>query len=333
MQLFYSFIVPVYNRPNEIRELLESFLSQIYLDNYEIIIVEDGSTNTCGKVVTQFQNKLNIIYLDKKNSGAGQSRNYGMLHAKGNYFVILDSDVILPNHYFKIIKNTLQQKFTDAFGAPDKAHYSFTSIQKAINFAMTSFLTTGGLRSNKGTQEFQLRSFNMGLSKEAYEKTNGFSKQHFGEDIDLSFRLEKLGITKQFIANAYVYHKRRTDWSKFYKQTFNFGAARPILNIQHQNTAKITYWFPSAFIVGFSLSLIALLFGFSILYFLFVLYFLLIFMNALFINKNIQVAFYAVQATFIQFLGYGFGFLRSQFRLQVLKKTKKETFPKMFSQL
>lgn len=331
MQLFYSFIIPVYNRPNEIKELLQSFSNQIYLDNYEIIIVEDGSTDKCDTVVTQFQDKLNIRYLDKTNSGAGQSRNHGMLHAKGNYFVILDSDVILPNHYFEVIKNTLQQKLTNAFGAPDKAHYSFTNIQKAINFAMTSFLTTGGLRNNKGTQNFQLRSFNMGLSKETYKKTKGFSKQNFGEDIDLSFRLEELGLTKQFISNAYVYHKRRTDWSKFYKQTFNFGAARPILNVQHQNTAKITYWFPPVFIVGFLLSLIALLFGFSILYFLFVLYFLLIFMSALLINKNIQVAFYAVQATFIQFLGYGFGFLRSQFRLNILKKTKKETFPKMFS--
>jgi len=333
LQLFYSFIIPVYNRPNEISELLRSFLSQRYLDNYEIIIVEDGSTNRCDDIVVEFQDKLNIRYLDKKNNGAGQSRNYGMLHAKGNYFIILDSDVILPNHYFEVIKNTMQQKFTDAFGAPDKAHYSFTNIQKAIDFAMTSFLTTGGLRNNKGSQKFQLRSFNMGLSKEAFEKTKGFSKQHFGEDIDLSFRLDKLGLTKQFILDAYVYHKRRTDWSKFYKQTFNFGAARPILNIQHQKTAKITYWFPSIFIISFLFSLVALTFGYSILYFLFVLYFLLLFMNALLINKNIQVAFYAVQATFIQFLGYGFGFIRSQFRLYILKKTKKETFPKMFSQL
>ncbi len=331
MQLFYSFIIPVYNRPNEIKELLQSFLKQTYLKNYEIIIVEDGSTDKCDSIVKQFLRDLNISYIYKENSGAGQSRNYGMSKAKGNYFIILDSDVILPNQYFEVVNYTLQQNFTDAFAAADKAHHSFTNIQKAIDFAMTSFLTTGGLRTNKGVQVFQLRSFNMGLSKYAFDKTKGFSKQHFGEDIDLSFRLDKLKLTKQFISKAYVFHKRRTDWRKFYKQTFCFGAARPILNLQHKKTAKITYWFPSVFIIGFIISIIALLFGFPMLYFLVILYFLLIFLDALFITKNVTVAFYAIQATFIQFLGYGFGFLRSQFRLRILNKSKKETFPNMFT--
>lgn len=321
----------MFNRPQEINELLNSLLHQDYNNSFEIIIIEDGSTNKSDKIIERYESNLDIKYFFKENSGPGQSRNYGMQKAKGNYFIILDSDVILPKKYLSEIDYSLKSNFTEAFTAPDCAHYSFTNIQKGINYAMTSFFTTGGLRNNKGSQNFQLRSFNMGISQNVFEKTNGFAKQNFGEDIDLSFRIEKLDLSKQFIANAYVFHKRRVNWNKFYKQIFNFGAARPILNKMYKNTAKITYWFPTVFLFSFLISLIALVFKLPILYFLFVLYFLFLFMHSLWINKNVIVAIYSIQATCIQFLGYGFGFLRSQFRLHILKKTNKETFPKMFS--
>jgi len=331
LNLFYSIIIPVYNRPQEIRELLESLLNQTYNKMFEVIIIEGGSINKSDKVIKEYQSKLTIQYLYKANSGPGQSRNEGMKITKGNYFIILDSDVILTKNYLLEIDKTLQDSYTDAFTAPDKAHNSFTNIQKAINYAMTSFLTTGGLRTNKGSQKFQLRSFNMGLSKKAFEKSNGFSQQNFGEDIDLSLRIDRLGLTKQFIPNAFVYHKRRTDWRRFYEQTFNFGAARPILNLQHKNSSKLTYWLPSFFIVTAFLALVACNFSFFYFAYLFLFYFSLTFIDSLFKNKNSLVAFLSIIATIVQFSGYGFGFLQSQFRLNVLKKTAKETFPKMFS--
>jgi len=331
LNLFYSIIIPVFNRPQEINELLYSLLSQDYNKSFEIIIIEDGSTDKSDQIIKKYQPNLDIKYFFKKNSGPGQSRNFGMQKAKGNYFIILDSDIILPKKYLSEIDDSLKVNYTEAFAAPDRAHYSFTDIQKAINYAMTSFLTTGGLRNNKGSQNFQLRSFNMGISKKTFEETKGFKKQNFGEDIDLSFRIKKIGLSKQFIDSAYVYHKRRTSWSKFYKQTFNFGAARPILNKMYANTAKITYWFPTVFVTTFFISLIFLILKFPVFYFLFVLYFLFLFIHSLWINKNVMVAIYSIQATCMQFLGYGFGFLRSQFRLHILKKSNKETFPKMFS--
>lgn len=276
-------------------------------------------------------NKLNIHYLFKENSGPGQSRNKGMELAKGNYYIILDSDVLLPKEYLEQIDIALQKKYTDAFGSSDTAHKSFSLIQKAINYSMTAFLTTGGLRNNGNSDKFQLRSFNMGISKKAFLKTKGFSPQNYGEDIDLTYKLWNHKFKTQFIPNAYVYHKRRTDLKQFYKQTFNFGSARPILNKQHLKSAKLTYWFPSIFTIGFLVAVLFLFFNSYILYYLYNLYFCILFFDAVLKNKNVQVGLVSVITTIIQFFGYGIGFLKSQFRLQILNKTIKETFPKMFS--
>ena len=332
MSLNYSIIIPVYNRPQEIEELLHSLVNQTYAKSFEIVIIEDGSTNTCDLITEKFKNKLSITYLFKENTGAGQSRNEGMKIAKGNYFIILDSDVILPKNYLVEIDDALNKNYTDTFGSQDKAHKSFTAIQKAINYAMTSFLTTGGLRNNKGTNsKFQLRSFNMGISKKAFLKTNGFSNQNFGEDIDLSYKIWNAGFESQFIKTAFVYHKRRSDFKQFYKQTFNFGSARPILNRQHKSSAKLTYWFPSLFVLGLFIAVLFSFFGFHYFSYFYLCYFILILITSLMLIKSIKGCFLSVIATPVQFFGYGFGFMRSQFRLRILNKNIKDTFPKMFN--
>ena len=327
--LSFSIIIPVYNRPQEIEGLLNSLASQDFKNSFEVVIIEDGSSIKAETVVKKYHKNLNINYLFKENSGPGLSRNFGMLKAKGNYFIILDSDVIVPKHYLSVVAKTLITIFTDAFGGPDAAHPSFSVIQKAINYSMTSVLTTGGLRGHKKNKNFQPRSFNMGLSKKAFEKTDGFSAQRIGEDIDLSFRLKQSGFKTQFIESAFVYHKRRANFEQFFNQTYSFGKARPILSLQHKNTAKLTYWFPSLFLIGFVLSIFIFPL-FQILTALYLLYFLLIFMHSLTINKNILVAFLSIYTTLIQMFGYGLGFLQSQFNLHILGKSPQETFPKMF---
>lgn len=328
-KLSFSFIIPVYNRPQEIEDLLKSLTLQDYKSDFDVVIVEDGSSLKADKVVKKYQKKLNIKYLFKENTGPGLSRNFGMQKAKGNYYIILDSDVILPSFYVSAVAETLKNNYTDAFGGADAAHPSFTDIQKAINYSMTSVLTTGGLRGHKKNTNFQPRSFNMGLSKKAFEVTGGFAKQRIGEDIDLTFRLWQSGFKTQFIAKAFVYHKRRSNFEQFFNQTYSFGKARPILSLQHKNTAKLTYWFPSIFLIGFVLSIFIFPF-FQILTALYLLYFLLIFMHSSILNKNVLVAFLSIYTTLIQFFGYGLGFLQSQFNLNILCKSPQETFPKMF---
>lgn len=313
MNVSFSIIVPVYNRPQEIDELLESLTQQDFQDDFEVIVVEDGSTDSSVEVVKKYTNSLQINYFFKENSGAGASRNYGMERANGNYFIILDSDVIVPTQYLTEVSKALKDNFTDAFGGPDAAHPNFTSLQKAINYSMTSFLTTGGIRGKKkGVGKFQPRSFNLGLSKAAFEKTNGFSKLKVGEDIDLTFRLWEHGFKTQLIERAFVYHKRRSTIKQFFKQTFAFGTARPVLNKRYPDTAKITYWFPSLFIIGFDIGIIAAIFGYWQISTVYGLYFMLIFLDALIQNKNIVVAFLSIITTFTQHLGYGLGFLESK---------------------
>jgi glycosyltransferase involved in cell wall biosynthesis len=315
MQLRFSIIIPVYNRPKEIDELLESLVKQDFQDNFEVIIIEDGSQNSSEEIVRNYEEKLNLQYFYKDNSGAGASRNFGMQRATGNYFIILDSDVIVPPQYLLEVEKALKERYTDAFGGPDAAHHSFTSLQKAINYSMTSVLTTGGIRGKKkGVGKFQPRSFNLGLSQIAFSKTQGFSKMKTGEDIDLTFRLWENGFETQLIENAFVYHKRRSTIKQFFKQTFSFGTARPILNKKYPETAKITYWFPSLFIIGLDVSIILSFFGYWQFLAFYGFYFLLIFIDSLIQNKSLKVALLSIVTTATQFYGYGFGFLESKFK-------------------
>lgn len=339
MDFHFSIIIPVYNRPEELFELLTSLLNQEFDKSFEVIVVEDGSQLKSESVIKQFETSLKIKYFFKENSGPGDSRNHGMLKATGNYFIILDSDCLLPEFYLKEVTKALQNNFTDAYGGADAAHESFTTIQKAINYSMTSFFTTGGLRgSDKAKSKFQPRSFNMGISKKAFLQTKGFSKQHFGEDIDLTFKLWENNFETQFIPKAFVYHKRRSTWKQFFNQTFNFGAARPVLNKMHPGTAKITYWFPSIFILGLLLAICLIVFGNSFLFSLYGIYFILIFVNATYKNncsgrlcpESVVTGFYAIISTLVQFFGYGSGFLRSFLRLNILNNSKEKAFPKMF---
>ena len=334
MQLQYSFIIPVYNRPNEIQELLESFEALQGDISYEIVIVEDGSSETSKQVVDTFSKSLNISYYFKENSGPGDSRNYGMKKAKGNYFIILDSDCILPKTYLVEVKKSLEKEYVDCFGGPDAAHDSFSNLQKAINFSMTSFITTGGIRGKKSSiDKFQPRSFNMGLSKKAFEASKGFGQIHPGEDPDLSIRLWNLGFKTKLIPEAFVYHKRRISWSNFFKQVNKFGMVRPILNKWHPSTKKITYWFPTLFILGLIVTVVLAVVGFNWLLIVYGFYFVLAFILALIKTKNIIVSILVIPAILFQFFGYGIGFLKSTFAVSFLNKDPETHFPKLFFKL
>lgn len=331
MRIFFSIIVPVYNRPEEIRELLESLRQQDFKEDFEVVIVEDGSSESSERVVEGFQDKLHISYYYKKNSGPGDSRNFGMEKAKGNYFIILDSDCILPQQYLTEADKELKREFVHCFGGPDAADESFTTVQKAINYVMTSFFTTGGIRGGKNSVgKFQPRSFNMGISKEAFEKVGGFGRIHPGEDPDLTFRIWKAGFESRLFPNAFVYHKRRIDWDKFYIQVNKFGMVRPVLNKWHPGTARPTYWFPTLFILGLFVAGILAFLGMWLPLSLYIFYFLILFFDALVKNRDIKVAFLAIYAALTQFYGYGIGFLKSTILLTFSSKEPEELFPKLF---
>lgn len=331
MTLQYSFIIPVFNRPQEIQELLESFVQLEFDAKYEIVIVEDGSSESSENLAKGFSDRLNISYFYKLNSGPGASRNYGMARAKGNYFIVLDSDCLLPSHYLKTVDAFLSSTYYDCFGGADAAHSSFSVLQKAINYVMTSFLTTGGIRGKvKSVNRFEPRSFNMGISKELFLKTGGFGKIHPGEDPDLSQRILKSGYKTTFIPDAYVFHKRRISWKGFYNQVRKFGMVRPILNSWHPSSSKITFWFPSFFILFVVLTIL-----FSIVFtplFLVPLgvYLFAIFLDSSISNKSLLIGCISVFAVFVQFFGYGLAFLKSSFFIGFLKKDPQKQFPFLF---
>lgn len=331
MNIQYSFIVPVFNRPDEIDELLSSLNDQDFKAPYEIVIVEDGSTEPSEHIIEKYKDRLQISYYFKQNSGPGDSRNFGMRKAKGNYFLILDSDCVLPKEYLSEVDKALTRNYVDCFGGPDAAHESFTNLQKAINYVMTSFLTTGGIRgSEKSVDKFQPRSFNMGLSRKAFEATNGFGKIHPGEDPDLTIRLWKTGFETSFISKAYVFHKRRISWKKFYQQVQKFGKCRPILNHWHPETKKITYWFPTVFVFSVLVSVLASTMGIHVFSCLLAFYLIVILIDASLKNRSFLIGFQAVIALFIQFFGYGLGFLLATIKIALLKKKPQEAFPYLF---
>lgn len=329
--MYFSLVIPVFNRPEEIKELLESLVNTDFKEDFEVVIVEDGSTLPCDKVVDSYKSKLNISYYLKYNSGPGDSRNFGMNLAKGDYFLIFDSDCIIPKNYLTEVSKQLKLHYVDCFGGPDKALASFSNIQKAINFSMTSFLTTGGIRGgSEKIDRFQPRSFNMGLSKKAFQSSGGFGNIHPGEDPDLSIRLWNLGFETKLFSHAFVYHKRRIDWGKFYLQVNKFGKARPILNSWYPEHNKLTYFFPSLFILGFFTSIFLLIFAQDLPLKLYFIYFFILFVTASFQNRSFIIGYLAVRATWNQFLGYGLGFMESFFKISILKQKPETAFPELF---
>ena len=330
--MLFSLIIPVFNRPDEVDELLESLSQLDYKDNFEIVIVEDGSSLKCDDVVRTYEGKLHMSYYFKQNSGPGDSRNYGMEKAKGDYFIIFDSDCIIPKNYLTEVAKALNENYVDCFGGPDKALDSFSDIQKAINFAMTSFLTTGGIRGgSEKIDKFQPRSFNMGLSRKAFEASHGFGNIHPGEDPDLSIRLWELGFDTKLFLNAFVYHKRRIDWDKFSVQVNKFGKARPILNSWYPKYNKLTFFFPTFFILGFVFALIvSLIFNHDKLLQLYFVYFLVLFLVSTYQNKSFKIGFLSLKAVWKQFYGYGTGFLISFIKIIILKQKPQEAFPELF---
>ena len=329
--MLFSLIIPVFNRPQEIDELLSSLISQNFQKPFEVVLIEDGSSISCEDVVETFKSKLDISYYFKPNSGPGDSRNFGMLKAKGDYFIIFDSDCIIPPDYLTEVEKELNLNYVDCFGGPDKALDSFSDVQKAINFAMTSFITTGGIRGgSEKIDKFQPRSFNMGISKKAFESSGGFGKIHPGEDPDLSIRLWQLGFETKLFPKAYVYHKRRIDWAKFYKQVNKFGKARPILNEWYPKYSKITFYFPTLFLLGFLLSIATAFFKNYILLVVFTTYIEILFIVALLQTKSLKIGLLSVLATLIQFYGYGIGFLKSLVLIQIFKVKPQKAFPELF---
>ena len=246
----YSIIVPVFNRPDEVDELLDSLTRQT-LKDFEVIIVEDGSKTPCKDVCDKYADILDLHYYYKENSGPGQSRNYGAERASGEWLIVLDSDVVLPDNYLQAVDSELKEKPADAWGGPDAAHPSFTPVQKAISYSMTSFFTTGGIRGGKAKlDKFYPRSFNMGILRDVYLKLGGFSKMRFGEDIDFSYRIVEAGFQTRLLPDAWVWHKRRTDFRKFFRQVYNSGIARINLMKRHPGTLKLVHLLPTVFTIG-----------------------------------------------------------------------------------
>lgn len=329
-ELNFSFIIPVYNRPHEVDKLLSSISNLDYDKDFEVVVVEDGSSITCEDVCIRFRESVNISYYFKPNSGPGDSRNYGMRKAKGDYYIILDSDCILPSEYLKVVSKQLELDYVDCYGGPDAAHDSFTPLQKAINYSMTSFFTTGGIRGGgEKVDKFQPRSFNMGLSKLAFEKTDGFGKIHPGEDPDLSIRLWSKDFKTSLFKEAYVYHERRISWKLFYKQVYKFGMVRVILNKWHPHTKKLIYILPSLFLIMLILALVLILFNYYLLVIGVISYFLLIFIDSS-MQNGLKIGFMSVVAVLIQFMGYGLGYFKSYYFLNILNKKEQVQFPNLF---
>lgn len=333
MQKTISIVVAIFNRKDELFELLNSLIAQTDKD-FEVIIVDDGSFVDLLPTVETFKEMLNIQYFKKANSGPGLSRNYGANRAKNDWLVFVDSDVIVEKDYIENIKKNLEKTDCAAFGGADKAHKGFNLLQKAISYSMTSVFTTGGIRgSKKAVTRFQPRSFNMGVNKEIFLKIGGFSEMRIGEDPDLSMTIWENGYQTAFFDDIGVYHKRRTDLGKFSKQVYQFGCARPILNQRHPDYVKPTFWFPTLFLLGYVAGILEYFLlqkGFVLACYGF--YTLVIFLHALYLTKNIAIAAQVIITTYIQMFSYGYGFLESWVKLNVLKMKPEDAFPKHFHQ-
>ena len=340
----YTIIVPVYNRPDEVGELLQSLCEQTVKD-FEVIIVEDGSVNPCKEVCDKYADILILHYYAKENSGPGQSRNYGAERANGEWLIILDSDVVLPEGYLQAVDNALTSE-TAAFGGPDAAHPDFTPVQKAISYSMTSFFTTGGIRGGKAKlDKFYPRSFNMGIRRDVYQQLGGFTKMRFGEDIDFSYRIVEAGYKPRLFPEAWVWHKRRTDFRKFFRQVYNSGIARINLEKRHPGTMKLVHLLPTVFTVGVIALILISAVGRALMHYVdhdqfywmcfapwipILFYSLLICFDSSIKNKSLKVGILSIPAAFVQLMGYGLGFIESWWKRCVRGQDEYQAFEHTF---
>ena len=318
--MFYSIIIPLYNRPQEIKELLETLVQQTY-KQFEVLVIEDGSTNDAAVVVGEFAGKLDLHYFAKENGGQGFARNYAFERAKGDYFIIFDSDILVPEDYLQIVDASLKANWLDAFGGPDDAHPSFTPVQKAISYSMTSPFTTGGIRGNKkGIGQFHPRAFNMGLSRQVWEQAGGFIITRLGEDIEYSIRIHSLGFKIGLIPE---YHKRRANFSQFYKQLHFFGRARINVYTFFPKGLKAVHFFPAMFTLFLIFSILSNILRWEIASLcntMLAIFILLIFFHAWWKNKSLKIAFLSIIASIIQLTAYGFGFMQDFWKRLILKR-------------
>lgn len=321
--MFFSIVIPLYNRPQEIDELLKSLTEQTYMQ-FEVLVIEDGSVNDAKTVVEKYTNLLDIKYYFKPNAGQGFARNYGFERASGDYFVVFDSDCLIPKDYLETVKDYLFEHKLDAYGGPDAAHQSFTPVQKAISYAMTSPFTTGGIRGNqKHIGQFHPRSFNMGVSREVWEKVGGFILTRLGEDIEYSIRIHENGFKIGLIPAAKVYHKRRTSFLQFYKQLHFFGRARINIYKHFPSELKLVHFFPAVFACGVIFTVLINIIYWPLAFicnFLMLVYFMLIFFHSWQVNKSLKVAFLSIIAAFIQLFAYGLGFMQDLFKRVVFNR-------------
>jgi glycosyltransferase involved in cell wall biosynthesis len=322
--MFYSVIIPLYNRPQEIKELLDTLTHQTY-KQFEVLVIEDGSVDDAADIVKSFAGQLDIHYYVKPNSGQGFTRNYAFERANGDYFVILDSDCLIPADYLQIVNDSLTKNWLDVYGGPDDAHPSFTPTQKAISYAMTSVFTTGGMRGNKNAvAKFHPRSFNMGLSREVWEKAGGFVITRMAEDLEFSIRVQRMGFKTGLIPDAKVYHKRRTNFRQFYKQLHFFGRGRINLYTFYKTELKPMHFLPSFFVLFLIFTLIVNVFRWPLWLpcdIVLAIIVLLIFFDAWLKNKSLKIAFLSVIATFTQQTAYGIGFMQEFWKRIILKKS------------
>lgn len=316
--MVFSVVIPVYNRPDEIRELLQSLTKQTFAD-FEVLVVDDGSDNPCKLVVESFREELKVRYFWIENISQGFARNFGMKLAKGQYFVLFDSDCIIPSQYFKVLDQAIKERKLDAHGGPDAAEENFSDFQKAINYSMTSVLTTGGIRGKlKDPSKYQARGFNMGLSRKAFEVSKGFVDPNRGEDIELSIRLKKAGFRLELVEEAFVYHKRKNTWQSFFRQSYSFGQNRINVSRYHPDAVKLVHLMPAVFLVGWLAVIGLMVIGYWFPAFsvfisaglsIYALWILAVFVHSTFLNKSIWVGLLSVFTAFGQLSSYGAGLM------------------------
>ena len=313
----YSIIIPVFNRPEEVEELLESLSKQSFT-NFEVLIIEDGSTKRSEAVFEKYAGRLSIQYFFKPNTGPGPSRNFGFEKARGNYFVVVDSDCTLPPEYFEMVDKHLASKPLDAWGGPDRGHEKFSSLQRAMAYTMSSFLTTGGIRGGKNKSgSFQPRSFNMGMSRKVWEKTGGFKFDRLAEDIELSIRIRKAGFKVGLIPEAFVFHKRRAELYEFFRQVEGFGKGRVRVGKVHPGEIRIAHWFPSLMLLAYlALPIVivtnrpaGMVLGITLIAYSF-----LIFLGCIVETRSWTTALLSVPSAVVQLVGYGYGFISEKVR-------------------
>ena len=232
-----TIVVPVYNRAQDIRSCLDSLFALEYpSDSYEIVVIDDNSSDSTVEVIKKYGVKL---LENRFNMGQSAARNLGASHARGDIIAFTDSDCIVSPRWLSELIPYFEDERNVLVGGYVGSYYRKTRLDRYEESNSPLNMGKKLLFGHGPESDFYVPTCNMLLRKKAYSSVGGFDEaMRVGEDVDLCWRLKERGFRLVYVPMGTVEHKHRNVFTETFKRRFEYGLSEPMLYSRHRQIEK-----------------------------------------------------------------------------------------------